>query len=84
MFGMEKKKAKPGVFLFDVEKELQETPKQKEYAKLIEEKINKIHDLLRKGSKKEDFDQLGILLNGYHAMAVVFGRAASLKKGSSK
>jgi hypothetical protein len=30
---------------------------------------------LHKGSKKEEFDQLGILLNGYHALAIVLGRA---------
>ena len=79
MFGMENKKpkgkAKP-VFQFDLEKELLEKPKQKEYVKRIEGRITKIKELLRQGSKKEEFDCLGILLNGYHALAIVLGRAA--------
>ena len=79
MFGMENKKpkgkAKP-VFQFDLEKELLEKPKQKEYVKRIESRITKIKELLRQGSKKEEFDCLGILLNGYHALAIVLGRAA--------
>ena len=81
MFGMEKKKGgKTQPFLFDVEKELLDPVKQKEYAKRIEDKIHRIKELLRKGIKKEEFDHLGVLLNGYHAMAVVLGRAASVKK----
>jgi len=79
MFGMENKKtkakAKP-VFQFDLEKTLLEKPKQKEYVKRIEDRIGKIKELLRQGSKKEEFDCLGILLNGYHALAIVLGRAA--------
>ena len=77
MFGMgEKKKKDKEVFLFDVEKELQNKDKQVEYAKRIEKKVLYIKDLLRKGSKKDEFDYLGVLLNGYHALAVVLGRAA--------
>jgi len=77
MFGMgDKKKKDKEVFLFDVEKELQNKDKQVEYAKRIEKKVLYIKDLLRKGSKKDEFDHLGVLLNGYHALAVVLGRAA--------
>lgn len=76
MFGMEKKKKGKDIFLFDLEKELKDPTKQKEYAKRIEGRILKIKELLRKGSKKEEFDHLGILLNGYHALAIVLGRAA--------
>jgi hypothetical protein len=76
MFGMEKQKKKGAPpFLFDLEVELKDPEKQKDYAKRIEERVGKIKDLLRKGSKKEEYDQLGILLNGYHALAVVLGRA---------
>lgn len=77
MFGMEKdkEKKKEQPFLFDLEVELKDKDKAREYAKRIEDKINKIKEILRKGSKKEDYDQLGILLNGYHALAVVMGRA---------
>jgi len=72
----DKKKKDKEVFLFDVEKELQNKDKQVEYAKRIEKKVLYIKDLLRKGSKKDEFDHLGVLLNGYHALAVVLGRAA--------
>ncbi len=81
MFGMENKKPKAAkgkkeLFLFDLEKELQDKEKQKEYVRRIEGRVTKIKELLRKGSKKEDFDSLGILLNGYHALAIVLGRSA--------
>jgi hypothetical protein len=76
MFGMEKKRKGKDIFLFDLEKELKDSTKQKEYAKRIEGRILKIKELLRKGSKKEEFDHLGVLLNGYHALAIVLGRAA--------
>ena len=78
MFGMEKdkKKGKEQPFLFDLEVELKDKEKAREYAKRIEDRINKIKEVLRKGSKKEEYDQLGILLNGYHALAVVLGRAS--------
>lgn len=77
MFGMEKekKKSKEQPFLFDLEVEVKDKDKAREYAKRIEDRINTIKEILRKGSKKEEYDQLGILLNGYHALAVVLGRA---------
>jgi hypothetical protein len=76
MFGMETKKKAKAAFQFDLEKELEEKPKQKEYAKRIEKRVLKIKELLRTGSKKEEFNKLGVLLNGYHALAIVLGRAA--------
>lgn len=77
MFGMEKqkKKGKEQPFLFDLEIELKDKDKARDYAKRIENRINKIKETLRKGSKKEEYDALGLLLNGYHALAVVMGRA---------
>lgn len=82
MFGMEKQKgkAKEG-FLFDLEKELKDAQKRKEFAKRIELRIAKIKESLRKGSKKEEFDHLGILLNGYHALTIVLGRASKAVGG---
>jgi hypothetical protein len=35
-----------------------------------------IKNQLHTGSKKEVFDKLGVLLNGYHALTVVLARAA--------
>ena len=81
MFGMEKqkKKEKEQTFQFDLELELKDKDKAREYAKRIEERVNKIKELLRSGSKKEEYDYLGILLNGYHALAVVMSRASQQK-----
>ena len=84
MFGMEKDKGKKkkgiNLFEFDLEKELTGAEMQKEYAKRIQDRIIQIKYALRKGSKKEEYDQLGILLNGYHALAVVLGRVVKQKK----
>jgi hypothetical protein len=77
MFGMEKdkdkKKALP--FLFDLEKELDDNEKRRVYAQRIEKRIVAIKEKLHSGSKKEFFDKLGVLLNGYHALVVVLARA---------
>lgn len=75
MFGMEKKPKDSTSFIFDLEKELSSEERRRELAKRIESRIQRIKDILHKGSKKEEFDQLGILLNGYHALAIVLGRA---------
>jgi hypothetical protein len=75
MFGMEKKTKESKSFSFDLEKELGSEERRQELAKRIETRIHRIKDLLHKGSKKEEFDQLGVLLNGYHALAIVLGRA---------
>ena len=77
MFGMEKEKKKTKEFVFDIEKELKSVDTQKELVARIQTKIRRIKDALHQGSKKEEFDQLGILLNGYHALAIVCGRATA-------
>ena len=85
MFGMEKQKGKKSaIFQFDIEKELKDSSRRKEIAKHIEGKITKIKEWLRKGSKKEEYDQLGVLLNAYHALAVVLGRASHEVSGTKK
>jgi hypothetical protein len=78
MFGMEKqkKKGKEQPFLFDLELELKDKEKARDYAKRIEDRVNLIKGYLRKGSKKDEYDHLGVLLNAYHALAVVLGRAS--------
>lgn len=76
MFGMEKKpESKQAAFLFDLEKDLKDESRRKELAARIESRILKIKELLRRGSKRDDFDKLALLLNGYHALAVVLSRA---------
>jgi len=91
MFGMEKQKDKnKSLFQFDIERELISADRRKELAKLIETRMLRIKEILRSGSKKEIYEQLGVLLNGYHALTCVLGRAshevatAEAKKGSSK
>jgi len=81
MFGMEKKpKSEAKVFLFDLEKELVREEYRMELAKKLEMRIRKIKELLHQGAKKEDYEQLGVLLNGYHALAIVLGRATQEPK----
>lgn len=80
MFGMEKKAKDPKIFVFDLEKELESEEKRKELAARIQARITRIKEILHQGSKKEEFDQLGILLNGYHALAIVLGRATQEPK----
>lgn len=77
MFGMEKKvSGEKSPFLFDLEKELKDEVRRKELAARIESRILRIKELLRKGSRKEDFDKLALLLNGYHSLAIVLSRAS--------
>lgn len=80
MFGMEKKPKEVKSFVFDLEKELSSEERRRDLAKRLEARIHRIKDILHKGSKKEEFDQLGILLNGYHALAIVLGRATQEPK----
>ena len=80
MFGMEKKPKEGKAFTFDLEKEIKNMDRQKELAARIGDRIQKIKDLLHKGSKKEEFEELGVLLNGYHALAIVLGRATQEPK----
>jgi hypothetical protein len=80
MFGMEKKAKESKVFIFDIEKTLANEKDRSELAKRIESRIRKIRDMLHTGSSKEVFEQLGIMLNGYHALAIVLGRASQEPK----
>jgi hypothetical protein len=84
MFGMEKKEGKQSVFLFDLEKELNKEENRAELAKRLQTRIIKLRDLLHSGTKREDFENLGILLNGYHALAIVLARASQESKKGTK
>lgn len=76
MFGLEdqKKDDKPKEFVFDLEEDIKDQKKGKELIKLVEEKIQKIKQILRSGSAKEDFDQYGVLLHGYTSLLKVLTR----------
>ncbi len=75
MFGMEKKSNKP--FEFDLEIELRKDSKKKE--KLLSEidaKETQLKGALREGQASENFDQCGLLLQGYAAAKKVLEKAS--------
>jgi len=80
MFGMEKKPKENAAFVFDIEKSLANEKERTELAKRIETRVRKIKDVLHTGSSKDVFEKLGIMLNGYHALALVLGRASQEPK----
>ncbi len=78
MFGLEKKQR--ALFEFDLEKELKEDAQKKQaLTKAVEEKIQEVKNILRQGSKTEDFDNYGILLHGYAALQKVINRMQTKK-----
>ncbi len=75
MFGLEKqKKKKNEEFVFDLEQELKVFKTYQNYKKRVEERIQNIRDVLRKGENKEEFDKFGILLHGYTSLLKVMSR----------
>lgn len=76
MFGLEgKKELKPSEKLdFDLEFDLLDAEKKKKLMELINDRINKIKDLLRKGVSQEDVNVLGIIFNGYNSLLKVISR----------
>jgi hypothetical protein len=75
MFGLEKQKKKKGEeFTFELEKELKAFNSHQDYNKKVEERIQDIRSLLRKGENKDEFDKLGVLLHGYTSLLKVMSR----------
>lgn len=75
MFGLEDKKRKDDKpALFDLEVDLKTAKKRKEIITKIEGRISQLKAILRSGQSKEEFDELGILLQGYAALQKVVGR----------
>ena len=72
MFGLEKKRKKP--FEFDLQKELKKDKKRKEILELIETKTQSLKEALRSGKASENFDQCGIVLQGYASLTKVINR----------
>ena len=80
MFGMEKKE-KP-LFQFDLEIELKQDEKKKQQLlELVEKKTQEIKAQIRQGAAEKDFDQYGVLLHGFAALAKVLKR---IPKNTSK
>lgn len=77
MFGLEdqKKKKKPEPFVFDLEKELKDAKKYREYKDKIDERIQQIKNMLKSGETKADFDETGVLLHGYTSLLKVIARS---------
>ncbi|PCI77506.1 needle chaperone SctE [Candidatus Aerophobetes bacterium] len=75
MFGFEKKNKKQKPFEFDLEKDLKS---KKSYSKELLDKVGSneqtIKQSLKDGSASENFDQCGILLQGYHSLKKVIDR----------
>jgi hypothetical protein len=77
MFGLEdQKKRKVEEFQFDLEKEFKILKKHQEIKKKVEERVQKIKEVLRSGGNKEEFDKFGILLHGYTSLLKVMSRFA--------
>lgn len=75
MFGLEKqKKKKAEEFVFDLEKELKAFKSYQDLKKKIEERIQNVREILRKGENKEEFDKFGVLLHGYTSLLKVMSR----------
>ncbi len=74
MYGLEDKKKK--LFVFDLENDLKKNPKNaKEVFDKIDASISEIKTSLRKGEKSADFENLGVVLQGYTALQKVLKRA---------
>lgn len=81
MFGLEnqKKKKKAEEFIFDLEKDLKTDKTHKELKRKVEDRIQKIKEVLRGGEEKEDFDKFGALLHGYTSLLKVMARFSGAK-----
>jgi hypothetical protein len=83
MFGLEgQKKKKPSdEFVFELEKELKDPAKHKQIKQKVEERLQKIKDILRTGGEdQEEFDRFGSLLHGYNSLLKVMSRFTSKTK----
>ena len=76
MFGLEeqKKKEPQKELIFDLEKDMSKSEKQKELKSRIEARLQRIKQVLRSGEDKEEFDHFGTLLHGYAAFLKVISR----------
>jgi len=78
MFGLEKKDKKP--FLFDLEEEIISDPeKRKKYLAIAKKRSEEIKNIMRKGDSSEDFDQMGVLLQGYTSLNKVLSKVVKQK-----
>lgn len=77
MFGLEgQKKKKNEEFLFDLENDLKNPKKYQEIKSKIEERLQRLKEALRAGEAHDEYDRLGLLLQGYNAFLKVISRFA--------
>ncbi len=75
MFGLEdQKKKKAEDFVFELEKDLKIAKRHQEFKRRIENRIQRIKEILRGGENKDEFDQFGVLLHGYTSLLKVMSR----------
>jgi Family of unknown function (DUF5398) len=81
MFGLEgqKKKKSPTEFFFDLENELKDPHKLKEMRSRLEDRIQKIKEIMRTGEDQEEYARFSLLLNGYSSFLKVLSRISSKK-----
>jgi hypothetical protein len=78
MYGLEKDKKTP--FEFDLEQLMRKDPAEaKKTIKKVEDRIQEIKNILRTGSSSKDFDNLGVILQGYAALQKVLKRITAKK-----
>ncbi len=84
MFGLEsgkgKKKPKIEEHFFDLELNLMNPEKMREYVKKVEERIQRVKNLMRSGENKEVYDRYNILLQAYNGILKVFSRIKHKKQ----
>jgi len=78
MFGLEnqnqKKRKVADQFVFDLERDLVNSKKNKELKQKVEGRIQEIKEILRGGEDKQEFDKFGSLLHGYTSLLKVMAR----------
>jgi hypothetical protein len=80
MFGLEDKNKKGEPFSFDLENKLKDPVEAKKLYEYLEEKMQKIKEILRLGmGDQKEFDQLGVILYGYHSLFKVVSRCMNTK-----
>lgn len=81
MFGLEdQNKKKKKEFIFDIEQEMKNPKKFQEFKEHLEDKIQKIKEMLRSGQNQNEFDFFGTLLHGYLALYKVMSRVTTTPK----
>ncbi len=82
MFGLEGQKKKKILeeFVIELENDFKNPVKRKEIQQKIETRLQKIKEILRSGDSQEQFDRLGVLLQGYNSILKVMVRCTTKEK----